>query len=338
MPPPPVPAAHKDRRTGLVIFGIVEILLGAFFALTVPVVALGQIIIAQNPQTAALQDWRSATLSMAYMAALAVGAIWLGIGSIKARRWARALCLCIGWIWLIGGLFSCASLFWTLPMVETTMRASQQPGVQPAVTAMMITVAKITMVAVATVFYVVLPAVLVLFYRSPHVKRTCEVRDPVERWTDRCPLPVLALVLLQAVSAVCVLALLPLYGRAFPLFGILVTGWPAILANLAAGALFAGPIRAIYRQQINAWWWCTGTVLLCGASLMVTFARIDLPTFYQAAGMPAHQLQQLKATPFFQSPMAVWFGFVIILPWLGFLFWLKRYFGPSGQPPAQPSP
>ena len=51
------------------------------------------------------------------------------------------------------------------------------------------TLALIKFFAIATTFviYIVIPGVAVLFYRSPHVKHTCEVRDPVERWTDRCP-------------------------------------------------------------------------------------------------------------------------------------------------------
>ena len=45
------------------------------------------------------------------------------------------------------------------------------------------------------VFFVILPAVWIFFYKSRQVKATCEARDPVARWTDACPLPVLALCL-----------------------------------------------------------------------------------------------------------------------------------------------
>ncbi len=41
------------------------------------------------------------------------------------------------------------------------------------------------------VFFVLVPAVWMFFYQSRHVKATCEARDPVTRWTDACPLPVL---------------------------------------------------------------------------------------------------------------------------------------------------
>ena len=45
------------------------------------------------------------------------------------------------------------------------------------------------------VFFILVPAVWTFFYNSRHVKATGEAPDPVTRWTDACPLPVLAICL-----------------------------------------------------------------------------------------------------------------------------------------------
>jgi len=43
-----------------------------------------------------------AIISILFYALLAVLFVWLGIGSIMARRWARALVLVSSWFWLVG--------------------------------------------------------------------------------------------------------------------------------------------------------------------------------------------------------------------------------------------
>jgi hypothetical protein len=71
-------------------------------------------------------------------------------------------------------------------------------------------------IAIAFVFngvvFVLLPAIWTYFYRSPHVKATCEARDPVARWTDACPLPVLGFCLWLLFS-VPMLLVMPISGH-----------------------------------------------------------------------------------------------------------------------------
>src|SRR5436190_12261921 len=95
-PPPLVQPVYKDRRTGLIVFGIFAILIGAFCALLVPVMIFGQVMAARRLGTEF--ETSAALISSAVYGAMAVVMIWLGVGSILARRWARALLLCVGWI------------------------------------------------------------------------------------------------------------------------------------------------------------------------------------------------------------------------------------------------
>jgi len=102
----PVPATteFKDRRAGLIGFGILIIIIGC-------VCALFRAVDDPRPSDVRQGDRRGFRSShdvfrrvMTY-SALAVVFIWLGIGSTMARRWARALLLILAWAWLVMCVF-----------------------------------------------------------------------------------------------------------------------------------------------------------------------------------------------------------------------------------------
>ena len=73
-----------------------------------------------NPQT---------TMPAAIMCGLiAVVLIWLGIGSILARRWARALLLILSWTWLAMGVVALIYLAFLLPQIMATIDSTRRPG------------------------------------------------------------------------------------------------------------------------------------------------------------------------------------------------------------------
>src|SRR6185369_5783408 len=88
--PPPLPD-FKDRRTGLLVFGILEILLGGLCLLLIGFMALGQAMLSRTSPGAV----NSQALVPAMVIYLGLAAIFvcLGVGSIRCRRWARALLL-----------------------------------------------------------------------------------------------------------------------------------------------------------------------------------------------------------------------------------------------------
>lgn len=115
----PTPPAYKNRSCGLIVFGVLNILLGALSGLMVPVMLLGQAINARNPNAP------PASLAMLLpglliYAGLAVALIWLGIGSIKVRRWARALLLIFAWSWLVIGVITMAVMIVVFPKMVAT--------------------------------------------------------------------------------------------------------------------------------------------------------------------------------------------------------------------------
>ncbi len=84
---PPAPA-YRNRSGGLVFFGILTILLGCLCGLFIPLMLLGQKMAAAQGHGAEAQPLSMMLPVMVMYGALAVALVWLGIGSILARRWA----------------------------------------------------------------------------------------------------------------------------------------------------------------------------------------------------------------------------------------------------------
>ncbi len=322
----PAAADYRDRTTGLVIFGILEILVGALCALLLLILLV----------TGTLRPASSHPPSLSVAPALfvygfgSVTFIWLGIGSIAARRWARALLLCLSAVGLCAGLMASAVLALMLPRVSGLIR---QTAVQdgrawpPELGRIVVAVAAIGVL----VIYILIPLALFLFYRSPQVKRTCEVRDPVERWTDRCPLPVLALSLLCALG-IAYLPILQTGVRAIPLFGIVFSGaaYYGVIALVAGLLLYLA--WGLYRLRVHAWWIALAAQLFGGASGVITAVRYDLPELYLKVGMDQ---RVAYATTHLLSPAFRWYAPAAVLPGLVWLLCIRRYFEPPA-PPAVP--
>lgn len=287
--PPPVPPAvdFKDRHAGLIGFGILVIIIGCLCALFVPLVLLGQTMSARTTGTP--PSLRMMVPAMMTYAVMAVVFIWLGIGSTMARRWARALLLIVSWAWLVMGIFMVVAMAVFLPASFAHMPSGGQPAASSVVAVMMI-----FMVGFLTVTFVILPGLLVLFYRSPHVKATCDARNPVTRWTDACPLPVLALSLLLAYGAVSMFLMLLCYHGVMPFFGFLLSGLPGGTLTLVIIAVWAYCAWATYHLNVTGWW----TVLIAFGVMLVsavlTFSRVDLMDMSRLMGYSEQQIEQMQ--------------------------------------------
>ncbi len=194
---------------------------------------------------------------------LALALVWLGVGSMLARRWARALNLVLSWLWLIVGILS-------LIFVALFARQFQQAiGQGQKVPAEVLLVVQLVMGATLGCVYFVLPLAMVLFYGGRHVRATCEFKDPRPRWTDRCPLPVLAVSVVLVAWAASMSWAIP-YHAMFPLFGHLLTGVAGLSAILAMMCLLGLLAWATYRLKRWAWWAVLGVMVFMTVSGAVT--------------------------------------------------------------------
>ena len=317
------PAQFKDRTAGLVAYGSVEILIGGLCALLIPLMVFAAFIPQPGGPAVGL---RMMLPAVGVYTIAAVFFIWIGVGSILARRWARAVMLICSWLWLIVGVTAMVGWIWLMPNIFDNMPPGQQvpPG--------FVLVMQIVMGAITGCIYLVLPLAFVLFYQSKHVWATCRFRDPKTRWTDRCPLPVLALVILFAYGAFCMLWL-PFYNCVIPWFGSFLEGPSGAAVVLGVAILEVYLVWGIYHCRVAAWWTALFFVTVGSVSALLTMAQTDLMELYQRMGFPEEQLDIMRQTGMVEKMSSAWWmGIPTIVVFLGYLIYVKRYFGlPENQ-------
>ncbi len=319
----PFPAEFKDRRTGLQIFGAFTIVIGAMFALLIPLMILGQTINAKATGTPVRM--RELIFMAVLYGGIAAGLIWVGIGSFMIRRWARALLLIGSASGLAIGVGAMVVLAFVLPQFSALIQAAQPAGAPPLPEAAKV-ITLIAMGGTVFVLYVVLPGVWFLFYRSPHVKATCEAHDPVPRWTDACPLPVLTVSVWLALGVPMLLLMPVIYNGVLPFFGVFISGWPGTLGYLVLATVWAWSARALYRLDVRGWWVVVIAIGLLSLSHLLTYAQRDLMEMYSLMGLPEQQLEQFKKLKFPSSSMMLWGSVFFMVPFLGYLIYLKKFF------------
>jgi hypothetical protein len=314
------PIEFKDRSTGLTIFGIVVILLGCMSAF-VSFVIIATPFLPQGLGTQhEMPPFRLLLPGILMYFGVAIAFIWLGIGSLLGRRWARTLLLVTGWLWLAAGIMSMINTAFMFPAMLGAMPGADQ--IQPVMKQVILVVAA----AFQSIFYVIIPGSIVLFYKSPHVKATCESRDPVIRWTDLRPLPVLILCVVTAASALSVPAMVLSYNGVVPFFGTYLSGLPGAAVSLIMALIYAFAARACYKLEIRGWWIALLAYGLSSASCVITFALIGIIPMYEQMGFPESQLTIMKHMTAIQGPMFWILSLMCSLPFFGFLAFAKRYF------------
>ena len=316
----------KDMKTGLIVFGILQIIFGGFCALIAPlliILVIASAFIESSSTTAHMNPKMMIPAALVYPL-LAVWCICMGIGSIKARRWARALVLVTSCIWLVGGIGGIIYVLLFMPDMYEKMGENEQ---MPAGAAFIV---KYAVMGFMAVFYVIIPAVFVLFYGNKNVKATCEFRDTKVRWTDKCPLPVLALSLMFGFWAVSVL-FMGFYGWAVPFFGFILSGVGGAALGLVV-MLMSGYIAwGTYRLSIKAWWCAVLLIVGWAVSTGITFSRVGILDYYEKMNFPEQQLDAIRQYSILQGNSMLFFCGLWLVGFLGYLLYTRRYFMRSAE-------
>lgn len=264
--------------------------------------------------------------------------VTLGIGSIQARRWARALNLILSWVGLITGTFATIVIAVFLPrgfLSAFQQAAAKTPNTAPLSTAAVAAVLTFVIVFLS-ILLIVVPLAFLLFFGRKDVEETCKRRDPVERWTDRCPLPVLALSLILGFGGTYAL-LLAITTPMLPFFGRYLTGLPASGGLGLLAGVYLALAFGIYRRRPAAWSVTIVFATLRLISAFVTYRRGDLFRAYSEMGWSQGQLEQLRSNPMIHS--GVGWGLVLTVIFLAYLLWIRRYFkAPAAVPPSSDVP
>jgi len=312
----PVPE-HKDRSLGLLVFGVVEILIGVFCALLVP---LSFFALALMPSSVpSTFDFRTLIPSLVLYLAMAAVFIWLGIGSIRARRWARDVMLSVSWVWLLTGI--CTLVFAWIFMPGLLRNLTGATALSPEG----VLVVGLVTTAILSGIYVLLPGAILLFYRSRNVAETCRARDPRPQWTDGCPPRLLTLTIAWALAAVSILVV-PAYHFVVPFFGVLIDGtvgalvWGVVLVACAAFAW------GTCRREPWAWWGAVAATLLSAVSTCVTFARVTPLESFRRMGLPEDQIALLSGVPWPEGWALAMLWALMWSTMLVYLVTIRRFF------------
>jgi hypothetical protein len=307
----------NDRSLGLAVFGVIEVLIGVFCALLVPLILVATSL-------AGTADLRTTMPSMVLYTVVAGVFFWLGVGSVRARRWACELTLSLSWIWLVTGICSMVAGAWLVPaMLRGMSTISDLPP-------NFVFIMNLVIFGIIGFLYVILPGAFVLFYRSPHVIATCRARDRRPQWTDDLPRRLLTLVIVWAMAAVSVLVM-PAYGFVVPFFGVVLNGaigaavWAAILAGCVALAWGSA------RRAPWAWWGGVVATVLATLSSVITAVLVNPAEVIQAMGLPPEQTILLSgvAMPGRWVMALVWV--VVWGTFLAYLMTVRRFFLPMPE-------
>jgi len=265
--------------------------------------------------------------------------IVVSFGCFLFKRWARPLVLTISWGWLYMGVVMMISIVMMMGpmkqfMAETMSAelAAAPAGSAPTPASMdgFFTVFLLIYLVFLFVFLVLVPGLLLKLNWGSDVRRTLELRDPHPRWTDRQAAPLIGLTIATFTFAVVSIPSLLMMNQSwmsqfFPngmlrnLFFLVPLGW----AYVAWGS---------YRGRFAAW--VLALLLLIGGAAIGVFSmqNVNWTELYQQMGMPEKQVAQMA--PLVEqilSPkrMVLLMG-VSMLPMLGYLIWVLRYFRKQG--------
>jgi hypothetical protein len=311
--------SFKDRKGWLFIFGVIEILIGliAVFLMSMMLFML-RILPSSSKETIPLLDKSTLAMVVPLYGGMAIYFIWIGIGSIIARRWARAIMLSVSTFWFIMGIW-----FYIILCIG---KFGTKSGVQNITEQVRTNIFSFWDFFMFTLL-VILPAIFFFFYRSPNVKATCERKDPVLRWTDKFPLSVLTVLLLLASSAISYLLSIFTSQHIVTFLSMIFTGLPAMVITMAKVSIYIYLALQIYNMRMIGW---TATLIysiIDYGSQALSFLLIDEQQFLTAAGYSASQIQQMQQTgKAWGNPLMslMWAGMLLI--WIGYLLYIKKYF------------
>lgn len=319
--------AYHDRGTGLVVFGVFQIILGLLAALMVPLAAFGAFMSRLGPAGSMRPgQFISGVASYVFLATALIG---LGIGSVQMKRWARALTLVTSWYGLVTGSLITILLTAMLPVMMRSFLAQAQrnapSGPAPEISTGVMAVILTLIIIFAAFFLIVVPVAFVVFYSRKDVLETVRRRDPVERWTDRTPLPVLGASVVLSIGALYLL-LVGVTNPVFPFFGRYFSGIAGAACFFVVALLDSYLAGALFRRELSGWWIAITVVPLRLLSMGITYARADTMQAYSKMGMSDAQLRMLSSNPMFRGNVLLWWSLISMVLLFGYLLWLKRYF------------
>jgi hypothetical protein len=318
---------YKDRGGWLIAFGVIEILLGALSLLMGTFILIASLSFKHSHTAEMPVGIHTAGLLLSVGVYVVIAAYFLiaGIGSIQRRNWGRILTLIGSVVWLAVGTLGTLFFLFLLPKIMAVQHAVP-PGAQHIERIVMGTV-----VLMAIVFCILLPLTFLIFYSRKSVKVTCLAREvapsAAETPSRKLPVPVILLVVWEALGAVTVLSTFFLPLHATILFGYVVRGWKAVAILLAFSALSAIAAWLIYKLNHAGWVIALLKLLFFGASALVSLASSSMSRLFVEMGPASGQEQFAQLFPHFMT-FIMGASLVVCAAYLALLIYSRKYFLP----------
>lgn len=243
---------------------------------------------------------------------IAILFIPLGYGHLKVRRWARTLSLTFLWFWLVVGV----------PLLVVFLFV--------AITAKDLSLVVVLIMIVALgLSYLVIPGLLIWFYRSRNIRLTFETRDPKSYWIEKLPIPILVLGSLHLFYIIA-LHIPILFNGIFPLFGVFLFDIQGILLLDIAIVCLTCLTWGTFRLRVWAWW---GSLIYFGlitSSSILTLSKSSFSDILSGMKFPPTEMQALQGLPFQGFHFAVLIAIPLLIT-LGVIILSKRHFR-AGEP------
>jgi len=269
---------ERDHSAGLMVSGILTILLGLLAF--VSALMLSSLL---RTLDAGVIKHSHTWIVTGLLLALSVWLILLGLGSIRAARWARALALVGAWVTLFFGTLAMALFLYILPGICDVLSDAGILVPSDSMGPLYFFVLGLVLLQL------VLPMGVIFYYRREGVRATCERRNPTPCWTDRCPLPLLAMGFISVLGCLAVVLGASVNYVVF-LFGRVLTGWQGFPVVLLISAVCGYVGWGAFTRRMHAWWLAYALIVVSSASMMLTFAELDLVSLYGAMGYSTSQI------------------------------------------------
>lgn len=344
----PASGEFKPRGGAILTTGILFALTGLMLCGTglltlVQAFAIGQLT-QSDPKAmaelAGMQDmmWSASLINLVFYGGCGLLFLVVAYGCFASRRWSRPFVLTLGWGWLYTGVVMLLALAVTLPGLKGMMSQSMDKALEksgggaaaaPAMDGIFAVIMVIYFVTIA-LFLIALPALILWLQWHRDVRLTLESRDPVARWTDRQAAPLIGMTITAGLLAIMTVPGLfmmrvPWMAPFLPP-GILKILWcllPVVWAAVAWGS---------YRRHLSAWFLTILFLVIGTATGLSSMKGIDWAELYRSMGMPESEIETL-ATMMSGMFSPVKMGVLMsasMLPLLGFLIWVFKYFRRSG--------
>jgi hypothetical protein len=323
-------------RGGLVVFAVIEILAaialgGLAVIFTLAPGFLGALASRLEGNAEAIAVTRSVRLATGLLyGGLGVFFASVGVGSLYPRRWVRPLVIYAATLWLLAGVPVFLASIALVPSLWGS--PGSLGGDEDASGAFLSLFVGVVIYAVLFTIYVALPAAFFWFHRRRGLKDALERLDPVPRWTDRCPAPVLSLAFSLGISS---LLCAPFVAGPVTLFGWTLTGAAAACVILPGAVALAALAVATYRLSPAGWWGSlTAVVIFTIVSVDMSF-RVDLAAFTEGLSMTSLEPREPSSAaasasaPWLLAAGSLLFGFVCLVAVLR----LRRFFDSSSASP-----